>query len=174
MSDLIRSGSTVDEGSPTLAEDFDEFYSAEYLRLFRAMVLLCGEPTEADDLTQEAFVRVFERWERVSAMKAPLSYLYRTALNIHRSRVGRAIRWGRRVVFERPVEDVSESATARAEVHRALRHVSAEQRKALILVDWVGMTSEEAGAVLGIQPGAVRGRVHRGHETLRRELTSDE
>src|SRR5687767_8043495 len=66
---------------------FEEFFEAEHVRLARALYLLTGSSVEADELTQEAMVRVYERWDRVRRMASPQGYLYRTALNLHRSRV---------------------------------------------------------------------------------------
>src|SRR2546427_3349094 len=65
---------------------FDRFFAEEYQRLARALFIVVGDPVEAEDLAQEAMVRVFERWDRVADLESPTGYLYRTALNLHRSR----------------------------------------------------------------------------------------
>ena len=65
---------------------FEEFFEAQHLRLSRALYLLTGSASEADELAQEALVRVYERgteWGKAS----PEGYLFRTALNLHRSRL---------------------------------------------------------------------------------------
>ena len=69
------------------ASRFEEFFDAEHVRLARALYLLTGSAAEADELTQEAMVRVYERWDRVQRMDSRQGYLFRTALNLHRSRV---------------------------------------------------------------------------------------
>jgi hypothetical protein len=53
------------------------------------MLLLTGRVGEAEDLSQEAFVRVYERWPQIQEMDSPTGYLYRTALNLHRKRLRR-------------------------------------------------------------------------------------
>jgi DNA-directed RNA polymerase specialized sigma24 family protein len=68
------------------AEAFEDFFHA-HQRLLRAMYLATGDRHEAEDLAQEAFVRIFERWERVRSLDDPAGYLYRTALNARRSRL---------------------------------------------------------------------------------------
>src|SRR4051812_11364129 len=128
-----RVGTVISETSSE--GDFDAFFAAEHERLFRALVLLCGDPAEADDLAQEAFVAVLEQWDRVSAMESPVAYLYRGAVNGYRSRVRRAVRWGRRSLFERGAGDISDAALTRTEVRRALRTLSEGQRSAIVLVD---------------------------------------
>src|SRR5512141_1488601 len=49
-------------------EPFDAFFEAHYVRLARALYLLTGNAAEAEDLAQDAMLRVYERWERVSTM----------------------------------------------------------------------------------------------------------
>ena len=70
---------------------FEEFFEAERSRLFRALVLITYDVAEAEDLTQEAFVRVLERWERIAQTDDPVAYLFRTAMNLHRSALRRAV-----------------------------------------------------------------------------------
>ena len=93
--------------APTLAEpsagtpavtgaDFEPFYQAHRDRLFRALVLVTRDPHAADEVAQDAFVRVWERWDRVRRMQDPTGYLYRTALNGWFQLRRRAIRAARR------------------------------------------------------------------------------
>jgi RNA polymerase sigma-70 factor, ECF subfamily len=150
---------------------FDAFYEREHVRLYRSLLLLTGNPQEAEDLSHEAFVRVLQRWERVSGMEAPSAYLYRTALNLWRSTLRRLRRRAQRGGWSSEVQaDASESAIARAEVFRVLSELSPEQRQALVLVDLLGFTSQEAAELLEIEAEAVRARLHRGREKVRKEL----
>src|SRR5213082_1055541 len=80
------------------SRDFEEFFKDEHVRLLRALFLVTGTEHEAEDLMQEAFVKVWERWDRVRAMDDPTGYLYRTAMNAFRSRVRRALTAARRAV----------------------------------------------------------------------------
>jgi DNA-directed RNA polymerase specialized sigma24 family protein len=64
---------------------FTDFFRAEYETLLRAMYLLTGDRYEAEDLAQDAFVKACERWDRVRRMDNPTGYLYRTAVNAHKS-----------------------------------------------------------------------------------------
>ena len=149
---------------------FEEFFLAEHERLFQALYLLTGDRHEADDLAQEALLRAYERWDRVGAMDSPAGYVYRTALNLHRSRLRALVVRTRRVFAAIPVEDLSGQVSASHDVRRALSKLPRGQREALILVEWLGLGSEEAGRVLGIDASSVRGRLHRGRATLRDQL----
>jgi DNA-directed RNA polymerase specialized sigma24 family protein len=78
---------TSDERAKTLSgATFEAFFEAEHRRLFRSLVLITGDRQEADDVAQESMVRIFERWDRVAGVEEPRAYLYRTALNLKRSR----------------------------------------------------------------------------------------
>src|SRR5436853_2061172 len=99
--------STACEEAPVATETlaFELFFEAERRRLFRALYVMTGNAHEAEELAQDAFLRIWERWERVGAMDDPVGYLYRTAMNLARSRSRRLIRAARAPFSaERPVE----------------------------------------------------------------------
>jgi RNA polymerase sigma factor (sigma-70 family) len=147
--------------------DFAAFFETEHLRLARALFLLTGDASEADELAQDALVRVYERWERVRQMDSPTGYLFRTALNLHRSRLRRLAARARRSTRASPQSDPAQAVEDRDEVARALASLPDGQREALILVEWLGMETEEAGRVLRIQPVTVRVRLSRARATIR-------
>jgi len=165
-------GSTSVNAVPEVAEAraFEDFFLDEHERLFQALYLLTGDRSEADDLAQEALLRAYERWDRIAAMDSPAGYVYRTALNLHRSRLRSLVVRARRVFADVPAEDISGSVSASHDIRRALARLPRGQREALILVEWLGLGSEEAGRVLGIDASSVRGRIHRGRASLRDQL----
>ena len=67
------------------ALEFDLFFEHERARLFRALCLVTRNRFEAEELSQDAFLAVYERWDRVRGMEDPTGYLYRTAMNVFRS-----------------------------------------------------------------------------------------
>lgn len=149
------------------ARSFERFFQDEFERLGRALYLVTGDPVEAEDLAQEAMVRLFERWDRVSRTDSSVGYLYRTALNLHRSRLRKASVRLRRGPNEAAKVDPLSVADDRDELGRLLAHLPDGQREALVLVVWLGMTVDEAGATLGIEPVSVRVRVSRAKAALR-------
>ena len=56
---------------PRPARTFEEFFEAEHARLFRAVYLLVGDSYEADEVVQEAFLKLWERWDRVNSLADP-------------------------------------------------------------------------------------------------------
>lgn len=152
------------------AREFERFFRSQYVRLGRTLYLLTGSLADADDLAQEALVRVYERWERVAQMQSPEGYLYRVALNLH-SRWRRAPRPTDAVELDSLSSgDVISPIEARLDVIRALQGLPADQREALILVAWLGFDSTEVGAALGVAPASIRGRIYRARRSLRRGL----
>ena len=90
----VRTVGTVkrdDVGGPL---GFEDFYRTEFPSLVRALFLLVPDADEAQELAQEAMVRVYERWDRVSGMTSPGGYLYRVATN--HAHAGRDPVWGSR------------------------------------------------------------------------------
>ena len=152
---------------------FEEFFEAEHVRLARALYLLTGSAAEADELTQEAMVRVYERWDRVREMASPQGYLFRTALNLHRSRLRRLASRARQLLDVTPSPDPAEVVESRDRIARALAGLPIGQRGAVVLVEWLGMDPQEAATALGIKPGSVRARLSRAKAALRR-LQEDE
>ena len=148
-----------------LDRSFERFFAEENDRLGRALFLLTGDPAEAEELAQEAMVRVLERWDRVERMASPTGYLYRTALNLHRSRLRgfRRIRGGRADHPRDPIDAVED----RDELSRALATLPTDQRAALVLVEWLGLSSTEAASILGIEPVSVRVRLTRAKHAIR-------
>jgi RNA polymerase sigma factor (sigma-70 family) len=152
--------------------DFSSFFSDQQERLVRAMYLLTGDRLEAEDLSQEALVRVYERWGEVAQMDSPAGYLYRTALNLHRRRVRRLLRHASMVLTggAEAGTDPEAVATSRSDVARALHSLTRGQREVIILHEWLDLTSDDLATVLRISPSAARVRLHRARQCLRDQL----
>jgi len=165
---LARSLELVEGGG------FEAFFRKERSRLFGSMLLITGDSHQADELVQEAFFKVWERWDRLRSMDDPTGYLYRTALNAHRSAYRRAVRAAKRVVSPPGEPDPFVTVAARDAVLRALRAMTPRQRAAMVLTELHGFATEEAAAMLGIRPGTVRVLVSKGRAALRSTTESDD
>jgi RNA polymerase sigma-70 factor, ECF subfamily len=158
----VRPASSTAAAGPI--PDFDTFFAIEYRRLFEVLYLLTRDRAEAEDLAQEAMARAYERWSRI---RDPTRYVYRTAFNLHRTlrrRLAVAVRKRAELL---PAADHPDAVERRLD---ALALLPTTQRAAVVLVDWAGMTAEEAARVLGIQPVSVRGRLHRARAALRQRI----
>ena len=139
-----------------IALSFEEFFEAEHRRLFRALLLVTHDSAEADDLLQEAFIRVWERWDRVGRLDDPVGYLFKTAMNLRRSALRRALTSSARSLRPTAEYDPFERVIDRDEAVRSLAALTKRQRAAIVVTELLGYSSEEAGAILGIRPGTVR------------------
>src|SRR5919204_4203902 len=135
---------------------FEEFFRREHLRLLRALYLVAGNVHEAEELTQEAFLKVWERWGRVAPMEDPTGYLYRTAMNAFRSRYRRVARAARRIVALRESVDEMRAAEERDVLMRALATLPTRQRSALVLTELLDYGADEVAAILRVKPVTVR------------------
>lgn len=147
--------------------DFGAFFASIYPDLARSLLLLTGDRAEAEDLSQEALARALARWDEVRIMASPRGYVYQTAFNLNRKRLRRL--WVRqRHMRQLAGHGVDRTdATERAEVLDALQRLPRPDREALLLVDWLGYSSVEAGELLGIADASVRARIHRARRRLR-------
>ena len=158
---------------PEQGSGFRRFFESDYERMFHTLFLACGNREEAEDFVQEAMARAFERWEQVQAAQSPTSYVYKIAFNLLRRRRRRDALARRLLRREVEAEDPTADVERRVLVVEALMALPLTQREVVVLVYWRGMTSEEAANILGIKPGAVRARLHRGRDALRRLLGGD-
>lgn len=149
---------------------FDEFFEREKAELFGALTLVTRNRHEAEELTQDAFVRVFERWDRVGLMDDPKGYLYRTAMNAFRSRYRRSLLAAKRTVGITRPDDAMATVDARDAAVRALATLSPRQRAAVVLTDLLGYPSEDVGRMLGIRASTVRMHLSRAHAALRETM----
>ncbi len=154
----------------------DELYRAHAPEALRLAYLLTGDRTLAEDLAQDAFVRVLGRFHDLRNRDAFWWYLRRTIVNLARSqfrrrRVERA--WLER---QRPAEHASfrDDLSERDRLQRALMTLRPEQRAAIVLRHYEDLSEADTAQALGVAVGTVKSMVSRGMERLRVELPEHE
>jgi RNA polymerase sigma-70 factor (ECF subfamily) len=157
----MQDGLRIAEGAPAggearSPESFESFYLGRYEAVCSAIWLVTRDRQETEEIVQEAFLKIWERWERVRDLEDPAGYLYRTAMNVWRSRGRRAAVAIRRTVRAVPPPDAMDEVDARDAVIRALAPLTPRQRAALVLTELLGLNSEEAGRALGVRPSTIR------------------
>src|SRR3989442_3916405 len=85
MEDLAPAATATLSGRSPL--EFEPFFLEHHAALFRALWLVTRNHHEAEEIMQDAFLRMLERWSAVQAAGNPEGYLYRTAMNGYRSRL---------------------------------------------------------------------------------------
>ena len=165
---LVSDSASTERAALERASDFEGLVQAEHPRLYGALWLITRDRGEAEDVMQEAFLRVWERWDRVRAMDDPAGYLYRTALNVYRQRIRRASLAVRRAIgLGAPRDELAEVETHDL-VLRALGRLTPRQRLSVVLVDLLDYSSKEAAQLMGIKAATVRVLASQARSALRR------
>jgi RNA polymerase sigma-70 factor, ECF subfamily len=157
----------IDESMADEQASFEMFFRAEHARLYRALCMVVGSRDEAEEIAQDAFLRLWERWNRVSSMEAPTAYLFQVAMNVFRSRYRSTMRAMRRTLAQTPEEDAFAAIEDRDVVVRLLKGLTTQQRAAVVLTNLVGYSSEEAGRLLKMPAGTVRALSTRARAAIR-------
>jgi RNA polymerase sigma factor (sigma-70 family) len=158
---------TGDEVSHTDAPSFEDLVEAANVRLFRALYLMTGNRQEAEEVMQDAFLAVWERWDRVAEMDDPTGYLFRTALNIWRKRLRRASLAARKALALAPSDDPFATVDERETVFGALRSLRPKERAAIVVTGLLGYTAEAAAPLLGMSAATVRMYASRARAALK-------
>jgi RNA polymerase sigma-70 factor (ECF subfamily) len=146
---------------------FDEFFEDEHERLFKALYFVTGDRQDAEELMQDAFMKLWERWDQIDRISDPTGYLFRVALNGFRMRRRRAATAVRKLAPVTEERDLFAEAEMRADVRRLLLGLTVRQRAALLLVDLLGYPSEQAARILRVRPSTVRALATQGRRALR-------
>lgn len=167
-------GLVADADSHSTAADaeasFERFVLSHHAKLYGALCLVTGDRYEAEDVAQEAFVRILERWEHVRGVDDPTGYLFRTAMNVFRGRYRRAAVALRHAVSLMPRDADFEAIEARETVVAAMARLPVEQRAALVVTALLGYSSEDAAYILGTKPSTLRARATRARAALRQMI----
>jgi RNA polymerase sigma-70 factor (sigma-E family) len=158
----------VFEPSRSRLDQLGEWFSAEYEPLLRFAYFLSGDAAAAEDLVQDAFVRLYRADRRIEEAGFR-AYARRTIANLHRSR------WRRMIVERRSMgREHHSSHEVIAEpvdhVWRAILELPRGQRACVALRFYEDMTEQEIANTLGVSVGTVKKQLHRAVERLRDQL----
>ena len=146
--------------------------------VYRLAYRLSGNQHDAEDLTQETFMRVFRSLKRYQPGTFE-GWLHRITTNLFLDMVRRRAKIRMEALpedYERvpgtdmTPEEAYNVANLDPALQRALDDLAPDFRVAVVLCDVVGMTYEEIGETLGVKMGTVRSRIHRGRAQLRESL----
>lgn len=158
-------------------EDFDSFFHANFERVARAAAFVTRDAGTGQDLAQEAFTRLLERWSEMTSADHARNFAYRVAINLARSHLRKHVRvflYGLRQRDEvGPTRNSTASSDDWLDVAQALGALSPRQRACVVLVDYADMDAAGAASVLGLSPATVRVHVMRGRRALREGLGID-
>ncbi|MFG3720775.1 SigE family RNA polymerase sigma factor [Streptomyces massasporeus] len=156
------------------ADGFDEFAAARWSTLLHvARLLTGGDRQRAEDLVQEALVKLWFAWPKI-ADQAPEAYV-RTVLVRLAARSARRRWWGERPVEQLPDRagpvDVSSAVAERSRLEGALAQLSPKQRAAVVLRYYEDLPEAQVAQALGCPVGTARSHASRGVARLRQVLS---
>jgi RNA polymerase sigma-70 factor (ECF subfamily) len=165
---------------------FEKVHALHERMVYNLALRLLGDPEEAADLSQEAFLRVYRHLHRFRGRSSLRTWIYRVTLNCCRSRLERRKR-GAMVWTEaapgsvesvpdprRGPEEKALASAAGDRVAAALSRLPSEFREAVVLRDLEGLSYREIATITGRRIGTIRSRIARGRERMRDLLLEGE
>lgn len=153
--------------------EFKDFFASQYARLCWLGLLLTGSPAQAEELAQEALVRLYWRWKLVGRPNDPTSYVRRVLVNQHRSLLRRAAVEARSLARAAPEQIALPAGDERAMVlWQAVQALPPRLRAVLVLRFYEDLTEADVAHLLGLPVGTVKSRCHRALARLRDSLGS--
>lgn len=167
------------DASSSDVPSWDEIVEQHFARVYRLAYRLTGNPHDAEDLTQEVFIRVFRSLD--SYVPGSFSgWIHRITTNLFLDRVRRRAKFRfdgftdgseDRLVGKDPSPEFAwHDANLDPDIESALTCLPEEFRVAVVLCDIEGLSYEEISNALGVKLGTVRSRIHRGRTQLREAL----
>ncbi len=157
----------------TDAEQFDAFYHATSQRLFRQMYAMTGNRADAQECTQEAYARAWQRWRQVRDARNPEAWLRTVAWRVAVNRWRRSKTAVTAVAKLGAPEASPAPSTDHVAIVAALRQIPAKQRQAIVLHHYSGLTVSEIATELGAPAGTIKARLTRGRAALAELLRDD-
>jgi RNA polymerase sigma-70 factor (ECF subfamily) len=162
-------------------EAFEELVRRHADRLYAVVLRFVADAEEAEEVTQEAFLRAWRSIDRFQGRSRFFTWLYRIGINEAKRRAERRPAAGAvRSLEDAPIEDApdwSEAPELRAEqgdlrrvLEDAVRALPIEYRAPLILRDVEGLSTAEAAEVMELGEAAFKSRLHRARLAVRRAI----
>jgi RNA polymerase sigma-70 factor (ECF subfamily) len=172
---LVESARAGDRGA------FEELVRRHADRLYAVVLRFVADADEAEEVTQEAFLRAWRSIGRFEGKSQFFTWLYRIGINEAKRRAERRPAAGLvSSIEDSPIDDApdwSESPQFRAEqadvrgvLERAVRSLPLEYRAPLVLRDVEGLSTREAAEAMGLGEAAFKSRLHRARLAVRRSL----
>ena len=148
-------------------------------RIYNVSLRICGNPADAEDSVQDAFLSAYRAWASFRGDANPTTWLYRIAVNaaLMRVRDRRPTEYLTELVYREEPDDWSgrlDDLVQRAEqqeiVLEGIRLLSPDLRAAIVLRDVDGLSTSEAAEALEISEAALKSRLHRARILLRQHL----
>lgn len=158
-----------------VVEPFEGFFDREYPRMVAVAYAVSGSRWAAEELAQEACLRAYRSWGKVSGYDKPGAWLRRVTINLATSFVRRRISEVKAVekYALRRIEPVDAHPEDELVFWTEVRRLPRRQREAVVLRYVDDMEGAEIAEVMGVSESAVRTHLQRGREALAKALTGE-
>jgi RNA polymerase sigma factor (sigma-70 family) len=156
---------------PGSREDFDRLYRSAYPRVYRTLMVILGDPAEAEDCAQDSFVKAFQAWKRWRPDAPAEAWIHRIAVNraisyrrsAHLRSVGELLRR-----LGRPAGSSDPAVVAtRPDLLTALQSIPPKLAAAIVLRYYHGYNNREIAAALGVSERTIGTRLSQAAARLR-------
>ena len=157
------------------ADAFEVLVRAYQADVWRLCLHLTGDRNLADDVTQDAFIRVFRFLPRYRGESRFSTWVFAIARNCALDELRRSKRrqvLADRAKMEREVHPVEHASSV--EVRDAIAALPLDLREPIVLIDMLGESYKDAARVLGAPEGTIKSRVHRARHQLAEVLGAEE
>ncbi len=149
-------------------------YERRHADMVRFAAFLTGDPSQADDIAQDAFVRVFDAWDRIEDHDRLDAYLKATVVNLvrgaHRREATAKRRGAPHLTVVASAEETAMGSVGREQVLAAVASLPLRQRACVVMRHWMRMTETEIATTLDLSVGSVRTHIKRGTKSLQERL----
>jgi RNA polymerase sigma-70 factor (sigma-E family) len=160
-------------------EAVTKLFATQYRPLVRLATLLLRDPGQAEEITQDAFVALHERWGRLRDPERAVAYLRQCVTNKarsvlrHRGVVERFLRRAPDPLTVPSAEVGALAAQTRADLVAVVRTLPTRQREALVLRYFLDLSEAQTAEVMGVTGGAVKTHTARALAALRRQMRAE-
>lgn len=158
----------MEETDQLRVESFEGFYRRVWDQIHRAVAVGIGSVEVASEVVDEAMVRAYERWTKVSTMDNPEGWVYATAMNRARSLLRRRKFRSNSHLPEIPFEDPE---VVDPGLINAIRRLPFHQREAIVARYLFDMSEAQMSEAFNLPKGTIKSRLHRGLQSLKEDLS---
>jgi RNA polymerase sigma-70 factor (ECF subfamily) len=168
--DVVRRAQAGDRAA------FEELYRDNLRRVFALCLRLCGDPSLAEEIAQDVFVRAWQKLDQFRGESAFSSWLHTLTVNValterrsRRRRTSRVVAAEDPTVFEQPRE--TQRPEAGMDLERAMDVLPPGARAVFVLHDVEGYRHHEIAELTGVATGTSKAQLHRARRLLREVLS---
>ena len=162
-----------DDGPDGERESFDLFYRREFPRMVTLACAVSGSWAAAEDIAQDAFVQVRQRWDTVGGYDKPGAWVRRVTIQLASKRLRRARAEAAAWLRLAPIEPIPHGPDEIEDVLRAIRRLPRRQRAAVTLCYLEDRSVREVAEILGCAEGTAKAHLFKARTSLARMLAEE-